>query len=70
MEKFAILASLKARPGKEAEVEAFLKSAQPLVAQEAGTTSGTPSRSVRHPSVSSTLLSTKRVEPRIGSSQK
>jgi quinol monooxygenase YgiN len=34
-----ILASLKARPGKEADVEAFLKSAQPLVAQEAGTTS-------------------------------
>jgi hypothetical protein len=38
MDKFAILASLNARPGKEAEVEAFLKSAQPLVMQETGTT--------------------------------
>ena len=38
MDKFAILALLNARPGKEAEVEAFLKSAQPLVAQEPGTT--------------------------------
>ena len=38
MDKLAILASLKARPGKEAEVEAFLKSAQPLIAQEVGTT--------------------------------
>jgi quinol monooxygenase YgiN len=38
MDKFAILALLHARPGKEAEVEAFLKSAQPLVAQETGTT--------------------------------
>jgi quinol monooxygenase YgiN len=38
VDKFAILASLSARPGKEDEVEAFLKSAQPLVAQEAGTT--------------------------------
>ena len=38
MDKFEILVSLKARPGKEVEVEAVLKSAQPLVAQEAGTT--------------------------------
>jgi len=38
VDNFAILASLSARPGKEDEVEAFLKSAQPLVAQEAGTT--------------------------------
>jgi len=39
LDKFAILAMLSARPGKEAEVEAFLKSAQPLVAEEPGTTS-------------------------------
>jgi quinol monooxygenase YgiN len=32
-----ILATLKAKPGKEAEVEAFLKSALPLANQEAGT---------------------------------
>jgi len=29
---------LHAKPGKEAEVEEFLKSAQPLAAQESGTT--------------------------------
>jgi quinol monooxygenase YgiN len=33
-----ILATLKAKPGKEAEVEQFLKSALPLANQEAGTT--------------------------------
>ena len=33
-----ILATLKAKPGKEAEVEEFLKSALPLANQEAGTT--------------------------------
>src|SRR5271170_1830288 len=38
MDKFAILAQLEAKPGKEAEVEAFLKSAQPLAVQESGTT--------------------------------
>lgn len=38
MDKFAILALLEARPGKEQEVEAFLKSAQPLAVQEAATT--------------------------------
>ena len=32
-----ILATLKAKPGKEAEVEEFLKSALPLANQEAGT---------------------------------
>ena len=32
-----ILATLKAKPGKEAELEAFLKSALPLANQEAGT---------------------------------
>lgn len=38
MDKFAILALLQARPGKEEEVEAFLKSAQPLAVSEAETT--------------------------------
>jgi quinol monooxygenase YgiN len=35
--KTGILATLKAKPGKESEVEAFLKSALPLANQEAGT---------------------------------
>ena len=39
MHKLALLASLEARPGMEAAVEEFLKSAQPLVLQEAGTLS-------------------------------
>ncbi len=38
MDKFAIWAQLEAKPGKEAEVEAFLKSAQPLAEREPGTT--------------------------------
>jgi quinol monooxygenase YgiN len=38
MDKFAILALLHAKEGKEDEVEAFLKSAQPLAVNEAGTT--------------------------------
>jgi quinol monooxygenase YgiN len=38
MSKFGLLATLQARPGKEAEVEAFLKSAVPLVQAEGGTT--------------------------------
>src|ERR1700678_1644748 len=38
MDRFAISATLEARPGKEGEVEEFLKSAQPLVMEEAGTT--------------------------------
>ena len=37
MVNVAILAQMKAKPGKEAEVEAFLKSALPLANQEAGT---------------------------------
>ncbi|MDF5708221.1 MAG: antibiotic biosynthesis monooxygenase [Nostoc sp. S4] len=36
--KLGILATLKAKPGKESEVEQFLKSALPLANQEAGTT--------------------------------
>src|ERR1700753_1689594 len=35
--KLGILAILKAKPGKEIEVEQFLKSALPLANQEAGT---------------------------------
>jgi quinol monooxygenase YgiN len=38
MDQFAIWAQVEAKPGKEAEVEAFLKSAQPLAEAEAGTT--------------------------------
>lgn len=37
MAKFALYAHLKAKPGKTAEVEAFLKSALPLAQQEPGT---------------------------------
>jgi quinol monooxygenase YgiN len=37
MAKFALLATLEAKHGKEAEVEAFLKSALPLAQQEKGT---------------------------------
>jgi quinol monooxygenase YgiN len=39
MDKYALLALLQAKPGKEQEVEAFLKSAQPLAAKETATTS-------------------------------
>jgi quinol monooxygenase YgiN len=38
MDKFALFAMLEAKPGKEQEVEAFLKSAQPLAVKETGTT--------------------------------
>jgi hypothetical protein len=37
MDRFAVSATLEARRGKEGEVEEFLKSAQILVMQEAGT---------------------------------
>jgi quinol monooxygenase YgiN len=37
MEKFAILARLEAKPGKEQEVADFIKSALPLAQQETGT---------------------------------
>ena len=37
MSQFALYAHLKAKPGKEAEVEAFLKSALPMAQAEAGT---------------------------------
>ena len=38
MNKFGILATLEARPGKENEVERFLQSASRLVEAETGTT--------------------------------
>ena len=38
MDKFAIWAMVEAKPGKEQEVEDFLKSAQPLAVGEKGTT--------------------------------
>lgn len=38
MDKFALLALLEAKPGKEKEVAEFLKSALPLAQQETGTT--------------------------------
>jgi quinol monooxygenase YgiN len=37
MERYALLASLQARPGKEREAEDFLRSAEPLAKQEPGT---------------------------------
>ena len=37
MVKFALWATVQAKPGKEAQVEAFLKSAQPLAEKEPGT---------------------------------
>jgi quinol monooxygenase YgiN len=37
MVKYALLARLEAKPGKEKEVAEFLKSALPLVAKELGT---------------------------------
>jgi quinol monooxygenase YgiN len=39
MDTLALLALLEAKPGKEAELEAFLKSALPLAQAEAETTS-------------------------------
>ena len=38
MDKFAIWAMMEAKPGKEAEVEEFLKSAQAMAMEESGTT--------------------------------
>ena len=38
MDRFALLGLLEAKPGKEKEVEEFLKSALPLAQQEPGTT--------------------------------
>ncbi|MGI8772717.1 MAG: putative quinol monooxygenase [Acidobacteriaceae bacterium] len=37
MDKFALWVQMEAKPGKEQEVEAFLKSAQPMAEREQGT---------------------------------
>ena len=37
MEEIGLLVTLEARPGKEPDAEAFLKSAQPLALDEKGT---------------------------------
>lgn len=37
MDKYALFAVLNAKPGKEKDVEAFLKSAQPIAVSETGT---------------------------------
>ncbi|WP_020184238.1 hypothetical protein [Methylopila sp. 73B] len=37
MVKFALFVTMEAKPGKEAEVEAFLKDGLPIVQNEAGT---------------------------------
>ena len=61
MDKLALLVLLDARPGKETAVEEFLKSAQPLVLQEAGRQTGMPAEWGPGRSQSSTRLSTKMV---------
>jgi hypothetical protein len=48
MDQFAILAILQARPGKENDVEEFLKSARTLVLQETGTCRQTWACAIRH----------------------
>lgn len=37
MAKFALFVTMEAKPGKEAEVEAFLRNGQPIVQNEPGT---------------------------------
>jgi quinol monooxygenase YgiN len=37
MAKFALFVTMEAKPGKEAEVEAFLRNGQPIVQDEPGT---------------------------------
>jgi quinol monooxygenase YgiN len=37
MTKFALFVTMEAKPGKEAEVEAFLRNGQPIVQNEPGT---------------------------------
>ena len=39
MAKYALYAPLKAKPGKESEIEAFLKQGAEMAAEESGTTS-------------------------------
>jgi len=56
MEAIGLLVMLEARSGKEADAEAFLKSAQPLAQDEKATLNGTRSNSGRESSASSTPL--------------
>ena len=65
MVKLAIRATLVAKPGKEAAVEAFLKSALPLAMREAGTTLWFALRSRRRRLASSTPSPTRRAVTRI-----
>ena len=49
-----IVAMVEAKPGKEAEVEAFVKAGQGIVEQDRAPASGTASRSMTRPLGSST----------------
>jgi len=59
MSKVALYVPLEAKPGKETEVAAFLKSALPLVEAEQGTRHGLPFRKARR-RLRSSILSTTR----------
>ena len=61
MEAIGLLVTLEARPGKEAEAEAFLKSAQPLALNENGTLKWYAIKLGPGSSASSTPLQTKGV---------
>ena len=61
MEAIGILVLLEARPGKEADAEAFLKSAQPLALNESGTLKWYAIKLGPGSSASSTPLQTKGV---------
>lgn len=60
MVKLAFLVRLEAKPGKEADVEAFLRSGLPLVEQEPGTTTWYGIKLGRRPTASSTPSPTTR----------
>ena len=59
-----VLALVEAKPGKEAEVEAFLQSGRAIVEQEPARLSGTPSGSMDRPLGSSTRLPTRQADRR------
>src|SRR6202453_3690778 len=61
MEAIGLLVTLEARPGKEADAEAFLKSAQPLALNESGTLKWYAIKLGPGSSASSTPLQTKGV---------
>ena len=60
MEAIGLFVKLEARPGKEADAEAFLKSAQPLALDEKGTLKWYAIKLGRGSSASSTPLQMKR----------